>query len=57
MKKEKQLLKIVYFDEGAATDFIYIFEGGKSEEHKENIISKTNSHNKIAYINLFNGTN
>ena len=40
MKKEKQLLKIVYFDEGAATDFIYIFEGGKSEEHKENIISK-----------------
>ena len=43
MKKEKQLLKIVYFDEGAATDFIYIFEGGKSEEHKENIISKTNN--------------
>lgn len=33
----------MYFDEGAATDFIYIFEGGKAEEHKEKIISKTNN--------------
>lgn len=40
-KKKKQLLKIVYFDEGAATDFIYIFEGGKTEERKDNIIAHT----------------
>lgn len=40
-KKNKKMIKVVYFDEGSATDFIYILEGGKSTNKKENIITKT----------------
>lgn len=38
---EKQLLKIVYFDEGVTTDFNYIFENRKTEERKNNVIART----------------
>ena len=39
-KKAKRMIKIVYFDEGSATDFIYILEGGKNTDRKEHIVSK-----------------
>lgn len=39
-KKKKQMIKIVYFDEGSATDFIYILEGGRSTDKKEHIVSR-----------------
>lgn len=40
-KKEKKMIKVIYFDEGSATDFIYILEGGKNIDKKEHIVSKT----------------
>lgn len=40
-KPEKTFIKVVYFDEGSATDFIHIMEGGKPEERSEKIIEKT----------------
>lgn len=40
-KNDKNMIKVVYFDEGSATDFIYVLEGGKSSDKKENIITKT----------------
>lgn len=39
-KKDKKMIKIVYFDEGSATDFIYVLEGGKNTDKKEHIVSK-----------------
>ena len=33
-KKDKKMIKVVYFDEGSATDFIYVIEGGKSTDRK-----------------------
>lgn len=33
-KKAKKMIKIVYFDEGSATDFIYVLEGGKNTDKK-----------------------
>lgn len=36
------MIKVVYFDESSATDFIYISSGGKSEGTKEEIVKKTN---------------
>lgn len=39
-KKDKKMIKIVYFDEGSATDFIYVLEGGKSTDKKEHIVTK-----------------
>ena len=39
-KKVKKMIKIVYFDEGSATDFIYVLEGGKNTDKKEHIVSK-----------------
>lgn len=39
-KKDKKMIKVVYFDEGSATDFIYILEGGKTTDKKENIVTK-----------------
>lgn len=39
-KKAKKMIKIVYFDEGSATDFIYVLEGGKNTDKKEHIVSK-----------------
>lgn len=39
-KKTKKMIKIVYFDEGSATDFIYVLEGGKNSNKKEHIVSK-----------------
>ena len=39
-KKAKKMIKIVYFDEGSATDFIYVLEGGKNTDRKEHIVSK-----------------
>ena len=35
------MIKIVYFDEGSATDFIYVLEGGKSSDKEERIVKKT----------------
>lgn len=40
-KKDKQMIKIVYFDEGSVTDFIYVLNGGKNTDKKEHIITKT----------------
>ena len=37
------IIKVVYFDEGSATDYIYISEGGKSDEKKDNIVTKSTS--------------
>ena len=36
-----KMIKVVYFDEGTATDFIYILAGGKSTDKKEDIVTKT----------------
>ncbi|MDI6619328.1 MAG: DUF6414 family protein [Clostridiales bacterium] len=35
------IIKVVYFDEGSATDYIYICEGGKVDEKKDHIVSKS----------------
>ena len=42
-KKEKQsmLVKVVYFDESSATDFIYVLGGGKLSDSEEHIVKKT----------------
>lgn len=37
----KKMIKVVYFDEGSATDFIYVLAGGKSSNKKEHIVTKT----------------
>ena len=37
------IIKVVYFDEGSATDYIYISEGGKADEKKDNIVTKSTS--------------
>lgn len=39
--KEKKIIKVVYFDEGSATDFIYVLAGGKNSDKKEHIVTKT----------------
>lgn len=39
-KKNKQLVKIVYFDEGSATDFIYVLAGGKQTDREEQVVQK-----------------
>ena len=39
--KAKKMIKIVYFDEGSATDFIYVLAGGKSTDKKEHIVTKS----------------
>ena len=39
--KGKKMIKIVYFDEGSATDLLYVLAGGKNTDKKEQIISKT----------------
>lgn len=31
-KKPKTFIKIIYFDEGSATDLLYILSGGKSTD-------------------------
>lgn len=40
-KRSKKIIKVIYFDEGSATDFIYIVEGGKSEDQTKEIVEKT----------------
>ena len=35
------MIKIVYFDEGSATDLLYVLAGGKNTDKKEHIISNT----------------
>lgn len=35
------IIKIVYFDEGSATDFIYVLDGGKPFDKEEHIVKKT----------------
>lgn len=40
-QRAKKMIKIVYFDEGSATDFIYVLIGGKNTDKKEQIITKT----------------
>lgn len=39
-RKDKKMIKVVYFDEGSATDFIYVLEGGKNTDKKEHIVTK-----------------
>ena len=39
--KAKKMIKIIYFDEGSATDFIYVLAGGKSTDKKEHIVTKS----------------
>ena len=39
--KGKKMIKIAYFDEGSATDLLYVLAGGKNTDKKEQIISKT----------------
>ena len=39
--KGKKMIKIVYFDEGSATDFIYVLAGGKNTNKKEHIVTKS----------------
>lgn len=48
MKKSKnktntvqQMIKIVYFDEGSATDYLYIMDGGKTQSKEEQVVTKT----------------
>ena len=36
-KKDNKMVKVVYFDEGSATDFIYVLEGGKNTDKKEHM--------------------
>lgn len=40
-KKSKTFIKIIYFDEGSATDLLYILGGGKSTDKEEKIVTKT----------------
>lgn len=40
-QKGKKMIKIVYFDEGSATDFIYVLAGGKNTNKKEHIVTKS----------------
>ena len=40
VKKDNKMVKVVYFDEGSATDFIYVLEGGKNTDKKEHIVTK-----------------
>jgi hypothetical protein len=40
-QKVKKMIKVAYFDEGSATDFIYVLAGGKSTDKKEHIVTKT----------------
>ena len=35
------MIKIVYFDEGSATDLLYVLAGGKNTDKKEQIVTKT----------------
>ena len=35
------MIKVVYFDEGSATDFIYVLGGGKASDKEEHIVKKT----------------
>lgn len=37
-KKSKTFIKIIYFDEGSATDLLYILGGGKSTDNEEKLI-------------------
>ncbi len=39
--KPRKMIKVVYFDEGSATDYIYVLAGGKSTDKKEHIVTKT----------------
>lgn len=41
LRKTKKMIKVVYFDEGSATDFIYILAGGKNTDKKEHIVTKS----------------
>ena len=41
IKKAKTFIKIIYFDEGSATDLLYILDGGKSTDKEEKIVTKT----------------
>ena len=40
-KKSNTFIKIIYFDEGSATDLLYILGGGKSSDKEERIVTKT----------------
>ncbi len=37
----KKVIKVIYFDEGSATDFLYVLDGGKNTDKKEHIVNKT----------------
>lgn len=40
-KRMPKMIKVIYFDEGSATDFIYVLGGGKNTDRKEHIVDKT----------------
>lgn len=40
-EKKTKMIKVVYFDEGSATDFIYVLGGGKNMDKEEHIVRKT----------------
>ncbi len=40
-KSNSQMIKIVYFDESSATDYLYVIDGGKSQSKEEHIVTKT----------------
>lgn len=40
-KDNKTMIKVVYFDEGSVTDFIYVLGGGKTVDKEEHIVKKT----------------
>ena len=40
-KDTKTMIKVVYFDEGSVTDFIYVLDGGKTVDKEEHIVKKT----------------
>jgi len=40
-KDNKAMIKVIYFDEGSVTDFIYVLGGGKTVDKEEHIVKKT----------------
>ena len=58
---KNMMIKVVYFDEGSATDFIYVLSGGKTVDKEEYIVKKmtelaagaeTQAHAKLGFITM-----
>ena len=41
ISRAKKMIKIAYFDEGSATDLLYVLAGGKNTNKKQDIVTKT----------------